>query len=169
MVMELSEVNNFKLLNEVHIPNENDTCAICGDKFNINDIKNYLTTEDEKSQKNHTTCLYNYVEAVNYEKASRIIDTVYLEKPSSEITKEYDEEDQKEKVWFVYHTQDGDVGIRFKNKVIEIKWFGNFKPFNLETLFKDEDVTKRKLKNAKIIHAWSPSDAIRYLMMVEKT
>ena len=68
----------------------------------------------------------------------------------------------------MYHTKQGDVALRFKNKVIEIKWCGNFKPFNLEALFKDEDVTKRKLEDSKIIHAWSADDAVRYLMMVKK-
>mgnify|MGYP003289893230 FL=1 len=82
--------------------------------------------------------------------------------------KMYDEEDKKEKVWYLYHTKQGDVAIRFKNKVIEIKWFGNFKPFKLEKLFEDEDVTKRRLEDAKVIHAWSVDDAIRYLSMVKK-
>ena len=75
---------------------------------------------------------------------------------------------KKERTWYLYHTNQGNVAIRFKNKVIEIKWFGNFKPFNLETLFKDEDVTKKKLPDSKVIHAWSMDDAIKYLMMVKK-
>ena len=31
-----------------------------------------------------------------------------------------------------------------------------------------EDVTKRKLEDSKVIHAWSTDDAIKYLMMVKK-
>jgi len=168
IVMELSDVNNFELQEEVHIPRCEDVCAICGKGFDINDIKNFSTTEDENGRKEHKECFKKYIEAVNYQKASKIIDSVYQENTGSEVVKEYDEEDQKEKVWYLYHTRQGDVAIRFKNKVIEIKWFGNFKPFNLEQLFKDEDVTKRKLEDAKVIHAWCIDDAIRYLSMVKK-
>lgn len=168
MVMDLSEVTNFQLLDEVHIPGPYDKCAICGKKFNIRNIQNFATTENERSEKVHIECLKNCIEAVNYQTASRIVDTVYLDSPLSEIIREKNEENGKERVWYKYHTRQGDLAIRFKNKVIEIKWFGNFKPFNLEMLFKEEDVTKRKLDDAKVIHAWSTADAIKYLMMVEK-
>lgn len=167
-VLELSEVENFELLEEVHIPGHEDTCFICGKRFNINDIRNVGTTEDPKCRKVHKKCLSEYIEAVNYQKASKIIDSVYQDYSESEIVREYDEEDRKEKVWYVYHTKQGDVALRFKNKVIEIKWFGNFKPFKLETLFADEEVTKRRLEDAKVIHAWDTDDAIRYLSMVKK-
>ena len=116
----------------------------------------------------HSECLRKYTEAVNYKKASQIIDSVYQEHTESRIIREWDSEDQRERVWYLYHTKQGDVAIRFKNKVIEIKWFGNFKPFKLGVLFKGEDVTKRKLKDAKVIHAWSVDDAIRYLSIVKK-
>lgn len=167
-VMDLSEVKNLKLLEEVHIPGAKDRCAICGKKFHINEIKSFSTTENEKGDKVHTDCLKKCTEAVNYQRASRIVDTVYINNPSAEIIREYDKKEGTEKVWYKYHTVQGDVGIRFKKKVIEIRWFGNFKPFNLEILFKDEDVTKRKLEDSKVIHAWSSSDAIKYLMKVEK-
>lgn len=165
MILEMSDVSEFHVLEEVHIPSEEDTCAICGKKFDINHIKTFSTAEDANCRKVHTDCLNKYIEAVEYQEASRIVDTVYLERPSSEIVREYD---KKEKVWYLFHTKHGDVAIRFKNKVIVIKWFGNFKPFNFEKLFEEEEVTKRRHPDAKEIHAWSASEAIRYLMMVEK-
>lgn len=168
MVLELSEVTDFELLEEVHIPRHEDVCSICRKNFTITDIKTFLTTEDENSRKAHKKCLQKYVEACNYQRASRIIDSVYQDHTESEVIREYDEEDKKEKVWYLYHTRQGDVALRFKNKVIEIKWFGNFKPFKLEKLFEDEDVTKRRLEDAKVIHAWADDDAIRYLSMVKK-
>ena len=167
-VMELSEVTNLEIHEQIHIPGENDVCAICGEKFDISDVKNFGVTEDENCRKSHRECLSNYIEAVNYQNASRIIDSVYQDTPKSEVLREFDTEERKEKVWYLYHTKHGDVAIRFKNKVIEIKWFGNFKPFNLEKLFAEEDVTKRKLTDSKIIHAWSMDDAIKYLNMVRK-
>lgn len=162
MVMDLSEVTNLELLNEVHIPGHDDKCAICGKKFSIKDIKDFATTENERSEKVHTECLKKCTEALNYQIASRIIDTVYMEYPSSEIIYE------GEKVWYKYHTRQGDVALRFKSKVIEIKWFGNFRPFNLEALFEEEDVTKKRLDDAKIIHAWGVSDAEKYLRKVAR-
>ena len=168
IVLEMSEVENFELQEEVHIPRHEDVCFICRRNFNIDDVKEFAATEDENGRKAHKRCLTKYTEAKNYQQASRIIDSVYQEYTESEIIREYDNEDKKEKVWYLYHTKQGDVAIRFKNKVIEIKWFGNFKPFKLDILFKDEDVTKRRLEDAKVIHAWSVDDAIRYLSMVKK-
>lgn len=167
-VLSLSDVDNFELREEVHIPRHDDVCFICRKRFNIDDVEAFEMTEDENGRKAHKRCLAKYTEARNYQQASKIIDSVYQEYAESEIIREYDEEDQKQKIWYLYHTRQGDVALRFKNKVIEIKWFGNFKPFNLEKLFEDEDVTKRKLQNAKVIHAWSYDDAIRYLAMVKK-
>ena len=167
-VLKLSEIMDFKLEEEVHIPKHDDVCFICRKNFNISDVKNFSTTEDDDGRKAHKRCLTKYTEAKNYQQASRIIDSVYQGYTESEIIREYDEKDKKERVWYLYHTGQGDVAIRFKNKVIEIKWFGNFKPFKLEKLFKDEDVTKKILKDAKVIHAWSVDDAIRYLSMVKK-
>lgn len=175
IVKDLSEVEKFELLTdpktgkliEVHIPGEKDRCAICGKKFTIDDVKKIAITENSECAKVHSSCLYDCTIAENYLEASKIIDNVYPGTPESEIIKEY-KEDGKEMVWYKFHTRDGDIGIRFKNKVRELKFFGNFKPFNLELLFKDVDVTKRRLDDAKVIHAWSKEAAIQYLMMVEK-
>ena len=167
VVMTLHEVDNFELLEEIHIPSQDDVCAVCGKKFSIEDVMTFAVTEDANCRKVHKACKSNCEEAVNYQRASQIIDSVYQDVPQSAIIRERSEA-KKEKVWYLYHTMQGDVAIRFKNKVIEIKWYGNFKPFNLETLFKDEDVTKRKMNDSKIIHAWSVEDAIRYLMIVKR-
>lgn len=167
-VFDLSAVNNFKLHEEVHLPGEDDVCAICGKHFNMEDVRTFSVVEDQNCKKAHRDCLDKYTVAVEYQEASRIIDMVYREYPKSEIITEHDKKSNKDKVWYLYHTKQGDVAIHFKNKVIEIKWFGNFKPFNLKTLFKDEDVTKKSLKDAKVIHAWSSDDAVKYLTMVKK-
>lgn len=173
-VMDLSEVTDFKLLKdrkkgtliELHIPGPKDKCSICGKEFTIADIKNFATTEDSKCDKVHSSCIYDCTVAVNYEQACTIVKTVYQEEFPSEIIKEYDEEDEKERIWYKYHTTDGDLGIRFKNRVIELKFFGNFKPFNPELLFKDEDITKKRLEDSKIIHAWGFKYAIKYLNII---
>lgn len=174
LILDLSEVTDFERLTdpktgeliELHIPGPKDKCSICGQKFSIEDVKKFATTEDDKCDKVHSECLYDCIVAKNYAEASKIVSTVYQEEFPSDIIKEYDEEKQKERIWYRYKTVDGDLGIRFKPKVIELKFFGNFKPFNLEIVFKDEDVTKKRLKDARVIHAWGFKNAVKYLSIV---
>lgn len=150
-------------LKEVHLPGPSDKCDICGKPFTIEDIKNFEISENEKCLKVHKTCLGDYTESINYERASQIIDSVYDGKSKSEIVKDYDEKREKKVTWYVYKTNQGTIAIRFKTKVIVIKWHDNFKPFNMK-IFADERVTKFD----RGIHAWSKDDAIRYLGMAKK-
>ena len=115
-VISISEVTNFQLKEEVHIPGYQDVCAICGKHFDLNDVKNFAVTENDESSKVHTECLTKCREAVNYQKASKIIDAVYDDVPCSEIIREIDEDGKKEKIWYKYYTTQGDVAL------IEIKW-----------------------------------------------
>lgn len=147
---------------EIHVPEDGDVCAVCGKSFILNDVKEGFVSENEKFEKIHQMCHYNFTLEVNQQKASAIVDSVY-EGPSVKIVKEWDEEDQTEKIWYVYETYQGTIAIRFKRKVIVIKWFDNFKPFNM-ALFEEERVTKFD----RGIHAWSKDDAIRYLEMAKK-
>ena len=79
IVLDLSEVINFEIYEELHIPSHEDVCAVCGRRFNVDDIKEFAVTEDEDCRKVHKHCLASFVEAVNYQKASQIIDSVYQE------------------------------------------------------------------------------------------
>lgn len=148
---------------EFHVPDEGDVCAVCGKSFILNDVKEGFVSENEKFEKIHEMCHYNFTLEVNQKNASAIVDSVYEGNPEVKIVKEWDEEDQTEKVWYVYETYQGTIAIRLKRKVIVIKWFDNFKPFNM-ALFEAERVTKFD----RGIHAWSKDDAIRYLEMAKK-
>lgn len=148
---------------EIHVPEDGDVCAVCGKSFILNDVKEGFVSENEKFEKIHQMCHYNFTLEVNQQKASAIVDSVYEGNPEVKIVKEWDEEDQTEKIWYVYETYQGTIAIRFKRKVIVIKWFDNFKPFNM-ALFEEERVTKFN----RGIHAWSKDDAIRYLEMAKK-
>lgn len=148
---------------EIHVPEDGDVCAVCGKSFILNDVKEGFVSENEKFEKIHQMCHYNFTLEVNQQKASAIVDSVYEGNPEVKIVKEWDEEDQTEKIWYVYETYQGTIAIRFKRKVIVIKWFDNFKPFNM-ALFEEERVTKFD----RGIHAWSKDDAIRYLEMAKK-
>lgn len=162
-VVEINDDVDVSKLTEVHIPSNEDVCAICGESFTLDDVKKNLITENERVEKVHCKCHKNFNIEVELDKASQIIDAVYEGKPHVEIRKEWDDEDQKEKIWYSFKTKQGTISIRFKNKVIVIEWHDNFKPFNMK-IFADERVTKFD----RGIHAWSKDDAIRYLSMAKK-
>ena len=151
--------------NEIHIPSEKDVCPVCGKNFTIKDIEQFLICENEKCEKVHTECLKNSTEAINYERASKIIDAVYNQKPKakSEVGQIFDSEDNEMKTCYIYKTRQGTITIYFRNKVAVITWHDNFRPFNM-TIFDNERVTKFD----RGIHAWSDDDAIRYLAMAKK-
>ena len=56
-IVKLDETINTVNLKEVHIPEENDFCAICGKTFNICDVKEFNVTEDENCNKVHRECM----------------------------------------------------------------------------------------------------------------
>ena len=164
-VLGMEDIEMLITGRELHIPSENDVCAICGKSFSINDIKKFAVSENEECAKVHTECLKNYLEAVNYERASKIIDAVYTDKhkAKSEVSEIYDSEDNEMKTCYVYKTKQGTITIYFRTKVTIIVWHDNFKPFNM-SIFDNERVTKFD----RGIHAWSMDDAIKYLQMAKK-
>ena len=162
-VVEINDEIDVSTLKEVHIPGSEDVCAICGESFSLEDLKNNLITENEKVEKVHRKCHEDFNVEVELNTASQIIDAVYEDKPSVEIRKEWDYEDKKEKIWYCFKTNQGTISIRFKRKVIVIEWHDNFKPFNMK-VFDEERVTKYD----RGIHAWSKDDAIRYLSIAKK-
>lgn len=164
-VIELDSriMSEYELTKEVHIPGNKDVCAICGNEFTINDVKEGYITENEQVEKVHCECQRAFSIQTELNVASQIIDAVYEDNPKVNIEREYDLKEQKEKIWYCYKTNQGTISIRFKNKVIVIEWHDNFKPFNM-TIFDGERVTKYD----RGIHAWSKNDAIRYLSMAKK-
>lgn len=152
--------------NEIHIPGPDDRCGICGQKFLISDVINYKITHNAEAEKIHITCAEDFKTAINNQIASQIVDAVYDGKPNQEL--KVDIEDGEEKIRYLFHTAQGDISIRIKRKVIEIIWYENFKPFNLEELFEKEIVTKYSSGKKRVIHAWSPEDAKRYLLIAKK-
>lgn len=164
-VLGPNQFTNLILGKEVHIPSENDVCAVCGKNFNFDDIENLLVSENEECEKVHTECYENCIKAINHERASQIIDAVYTGKPKAEckVGQIHDPEDNEMKTCYIYKTMQGTITIYFRRKVTVIVWHDNFKPFNM-SIFDNERVTKFD----RGIHAWSNDDAIRYLSMAKK-
>ena len=65
--------------------------------------------------------------------------------------------------WFMFHTIDGDIKIGMRKRVISIEWQPNYKPFDMEKLFGEEQSTKWIEGGRRGIHAWSRDDAFRFL------
>lgn len=161
----LDEITEFEIVSEVHLPNADEKCAICGKNLTLTDIANGCIMENEAAEKGHIQCFDYYNDTVNWQKANEIIDTVYEKSETEESIEFVDEDGVKEVKRYLYHTSDGDISIRFKTKVIEIKWYGKFKPFDFEKVFDNETSTKKVDEDgAKIIHAWSRDKAINYLL-----
>lgn len=148
---------------EIHVPDERNVCAICGQPFNMeNDIQNFNFDENKKFEKVHKICLESFTKETNHQLASQIVDAVYNERPKTEIVQEGNI------TWYKYQTNQGKIRIRFKTKVIVIEWYNDFKPFNVLSLFESERVTKYDNEDIRGIHAWSKDDAIQYLSMAKK-
>lgn len=146
---------------EIHIPNKEDSCAICGASFSMKDVKENNIEENSDFEKVHKVCYKDFITQTELQLASKIIDAVYDERPKSEIIEDNG-------TWYVYNTNQGTVKLKFRTKVIVIEWNNNFKPFNISDLFERERVTKYDTEEIRGIHAWSKEDAIRYLEMVKK-
>ena len=71
--------------------------------------------------------------------------------------------------WFLFHTIDGDIIMGWRKRVISIEWQKNYKPFDLNKLFGNEDVTKWEEDGKRGIHAWGEDKAYEYLKRVLKT
>ena len=168
-VLEMNQIVTLIQGKEIHIPSEKDVCPVCGKNFTIKDIQEFSVSENAKCEKVHAECLKKYTEALNHERASRIIDAVYTEKPKAkcEVGEIYDDEDKEMRTCYTYKTNQGTISIYFRTKVTVIVWHDNFKPFNM-SIFDNERVTKFD----RGIHAWSiggaMDDAIKYLQMDKK-
>ena len=160
------ELAGIEIITETHLPNVGERCAICGKELTLKDIANGAFEENDLAEKGHIECFAYYNDSVNWQKANSMIDAVY-DKPATEEFFEIVDEDGvvKEVKRYLYHTEDGDVSIRFKTKVIEIKWHGKFKPFDFEKIFENETSTKEINEDgSKVIHAWSRDKVIDYLL-----
>lgn len=151
---------------EVHIPSSDEKCKICGKEFSFEDVENGFISF-EAACKVHLHCAIDFAEQVEEQKACSIVDAVYL-KPKAPVTlKKFIDAKGKERNRFVFKTEEGDISIYFKTKVIVIEWGENYKPFQMD-IFENERVTKYDDERGRGIHAWSASGAIKYLDMAKR-
>lgn len=152
------------------IPKPNTTCPCCGKILTIEDVKNNpCVFEDGKTF--HYSCYRNYRRLLEVDKLTRcLMDIVYKK---TDYTFELlpngycNQKCCSHIPWILFHTIDGDIIVGWRKRVISIEWQENYKPFNLNSLFAEEDVTKWTDESGKRgIHAWGKEKAYEYLKKV---
>jgi hypothetical protein len=69
--------------------------------------------------------------------------------------------------WFIIKTDNGDIKIGWRKRVIQIEWLDNYKKFRFNG--ENEDVTKEFSSKERYIHAWNTEKAINYLRQAKRT
>jgi len=151
-----------------NIPNQDDICPECGNKWTINNISDYITIEQVGY---HKDCLRIHKTNKQLKKFQEIFKDVYDldELQFKAIPNEYCPCEHCAS-WFIISTPDGDIKIGWRKRVINIEWLDNYKKF--EENFKSEDVTRGFGKygdNDRSIHAWSIEKAKEYLIRAKNS
>jgi len=154
------------------IPSPNSTCPCCGKMLTIDDLKNNRCVfEDGKDF--HYSCYRNYRRLLEVDRFTRMLMDIIYKKTDYTfelLPNGYCKEKCCSHIpWILFHTIDGDIIVGWRKRVISIEWQENYKSFNLEELFKNENVTKWTGADGKRgIHAWGREKAYEYLTKVLK-
>lgn len=148
------------------IPKAGEKCPCCGKHFTIDDVKDEVCVfEDEKTY--HYSCYREYKKITEVDILNRrIIGSVYNARDYEFelLPNGYCKEACCEHIpWMKFSTIDGDIIIGRRKRVISIEWQETYKPFALEELFGDENVTKWEENGKRGIHANNPEKAYEYL------
>ena len=177
---DVEEYQTFKMNNSKNliftsdgydIPAANSICPCCNKQLTIDDIKNnpcvYI---DGKFY--HDSCWRNYRKLIEVDKFTRqLMNCIYKEKDYKFelLPNGYCHEDCCSHIpWFLFHTIDGDIIMGWRKRVISIEWQENYKSFDMDELFSEEEVTKWDEAGKRGIHAWGKEKACEYLKKVLK-
>ncbi|MBR6688458.1 MAG: hypothetical protein IKL68_00370 [Clostridia bacterium] len=153
------------------IPTEDAVCPCCGKAFTLEDVKRNTAVYVE-GKYYHRECRLNYEHLHEIDRLTRILmDIVYDYKdytfdllPNGYCSRGC----CNHLPWLLCHTPDGDIIIGWRKRVISIEWQENYKPFDMNELFADENVTKWIETNKCGIHAWGREKAYEYLKKVRE-
>lgn len=154
------------------IPKEDSACPCCGKTFTIDDIKNnpcvYINGKFY-----HDSCWRNYRKLTEVDKFTRRMMSLLYKDTDYQfelLTNGYCNQDCCSHIpWFLFHTIDGDIIMGWRKRVISIEWQENYKHFDMNKLFGEEDVTKWEKRGKRGIHAWGNDKAYEYLKKVLQT
>jgi len=153
-----------------NIPDQDDICPQCGNKWTIDNISDYVTIEqkDYKQIPYHKNCLRLHNTDKQLKEFKNVFKNVYNlnQLVFKEIPNEYCS-CEKCASWFIVSTPDGDIKIGWRKRVINIVWLENYKKFK-ET-FISEETTRFGGDKEKGIHAWGIEKAVEYLSRAKKS
>ena len=151
-----------------HVPKDGTICQCCCNKFMMKDFKDspciYI---DGKFY--HDSCYRNYRELIEINRFTlSLMDHVY---EPNEYTYEllpngYDPNSYSP--WILFHTIDGDIVIGSNTRIssIRIEWRNNYSSFDIDNIFRDEDISIEENNGNYIITAQDIDYALKYLCMV---
>lgn len=146
-----------------YVPEHDSVCPHCGQKWTLNNLRDCVGCGKELY---HEECnKFNLYESSKKEfdyVASSIFDDYSLRA----VKNEYGSESYNGS-WFIIKTNDGDIKIGWRKRVIQIEWLKNYKPFKFNG--ENEDVTKEFSNKERYIHAYSTDKAIEYLRQAKRT
>lgn len=156
-------------LNQIAIPKANCVCPCCGKILTVYDVQDRYCI-DVKGKYYHEDCYKKYIKAKEVlDFTERLMDNVYGKEnyQYALLPNGYCSDVCCAHIpWFLFHTVHGDIVMGWRKHVISIEWQSNFAPFNIEEMFKNEDVTKWESQGKRGIHAWGTEKAIEYLEKV---
>lgn len=154
------------------IPKTGSVCPCCGKAFTIDDIKNNPCVY-KNGKFYHDSCWCNYRRLTEINKfTSGMMSIIYKDTDYQFelLPNGYCNKDCCSHIpWFLFHTIDGDIIMGWRKRVISIEWQENYKPFDINELFKAENVTKWEKDGKCGIHAWGEEKAFEYLKKVLKS
>lgn len=151
------------------VPEYDSICQCCCKKITIKDIKEapciYIAGNFY-----HDSCYRNYRELIEINRfTTRLMDHVY---EPNQYTFEllpngYDPNSYSP--WILFHTIDGDIVIGSNTRIssIRIEWRNNYSSFDIDNIFRDEDVSIEENNGNYIITAQDIDYALKYLYMVQ--
>lgn len=152
-----------------NVPKAGSVCPCCGKHFTIDDVKNNSCAYVH-GKFYHINCWKNYRKLTEIDKFTRnLIGLLYKDNDYTFelLPNGYCKDECCAHIpWFLFHTIDGDIKIGWRKRVISIEWQENYKPFDFDELFKEENVTKWVENGKRGIHAWGKDMAYEYLKKV---
>jgi len=146
-----------------YIPSADEICPHCKQKWNIHNLRDCVRQGDSLY---HISCNKFSM----YEKSKKEFDyiatSVFNDYSLHAVSNEYGSESYNG-YWFIINTNDGDIKIGWRKRVVQIEWLENYKKFKFDG--KHETVTKNFDDKSRYIHANTMEQVVEYLRKAKAT
>lgn len=140
-------------------------CSLCGEKFTLDDVKkNRISMHNRESA--HEKCAEYEVYESNRKRFEYIVSSVFGNCIMIPVRNEYGSESYRGS-WFIIKTNDGDIKIGWRKRVIEITWLDNYKQFRFDG--EKYNSTKCFNKRDRYMHVYDTNSAIEVLLDVKNS